>query len=118
MNSIIKEESATKACLASDYYVDTDVSYLNKAIANKFLIKNTVGQMIKYGSKDLFRLQNSLLLESFDDSLHPQQKLMNQPCMQGNLKQKRLLKHYEKVKQMVERIDYRKQMNPEEENCD
>ena len=79
-------KSDQKEC---QYFVQTDVSYLNQAIAQKFLIKNTVMQLIKHGSKDLIRIGNSMFLDE-------EENLEQEPEVLGNLKRKRLLKHYRK----------------------
>jgi hypothetical protein len=63
--------------------VHTDVSYLNQAIAQKFLIKNTVMHFMKHGSKDLIRIGNSLFLDEED-------MIELEPEVLGNLK------HYRK----------------------
>ena len=53
--------------------------------------------MFKYGSKDIFRLQNTMLIEKYDPLQNSIEDLRNAPIKMGNQKRKRMLKHYEKV---------------------
>lgn len=80
-----------------DYYVQDDVSCVNEALRSKHHIKNTLQKMFKYGSSDIYRIQNTLLIEKYDPELTPIECLKNEPIRFGNQKRKRMLKHYEKV---------------------
>ena len=50
----------------------------------KHCIKNTLAKIFKYGSQDIFRIQNTMLIEKYDLDMNSIQKLKNEPVKFGN----------------------------------
>ena len=52
-----------------------------------------------------------MLIEKYDPEMNSLEKLKNEPVRFGNQKRKRLLKHYEKVQQLIDQIDLKNQIS-------
>ena len=66
--------------------------------------------MFKYGSQDIFRIQNTTLIEKYDPCLNTIEDLKNAPVRLGNQKRKRMLKHFEKVNDLMNKINFKEQI--------
>ncbi len=64
--------------------------------------------MFKYGLKDCFRFSNQSFIEKFDQGEGCLERLRNDPVVYGNQKRKRMIKFFDKMKILINKIDYKK----------
>ena len=65
-------------------------------------------KVFKYGTKDFFRFSNATLIERHDPQEDTLKVLRTEPKVYGNQKRKRMLKYYDRVTKLINRIHIRK----------
>ncbi len=93
------------------FFVDSNYFGNSPALKRAFTIKNTVMKVFKYGTKDFFRFSNATLIERHDSLEDTLKVLRTEPKVYGNQKRKRMLKYYDRVTKLINRIHIRKDEN-------